>query len=214
MKLAVKEGQKVFFTSDTHYHHKSIVRGVSGWSDKTGCRDFDTLEDHDEAIIERINSTVGEDDILFHLGDWSFGGFEMVTEFRKKIVCKNIHLILGNHDHHIENNRENCRKHFLSVNHYLELSFQKEFMVLSHWPMKVWNHAHKGAWQLHGHCHNNLAPDNVWTSQITDGDMPRRTMDIGLDTNSLFPYSFEELRDIMNSRPVKVVDHHDHETRS
>jgi calcineurin-like phosphoesterase family protein len=214
MKLVLKDNQKAFFISDTHYHHKSIVRGSSTWADKTGCRDFDSLEEHDKALVERINGIVGEDDILFHLGDWSFGGFEMIQELRDKIVCKNIHLILGNHDHHIENNRQNCRRNFLSVNHYLELSLNKEMIIMSHWPMKVWNHAHKGSWHLHGHTHNNLASDDIWLSGVVETDSPRKTMDVGVDTNNLFPYTFEDIKNIMSKRPVKVVDHHDHGTLS
>ncbi len=44
---------------------------------------------------------VKPNDIIYHLGDWSFGGHENIKIFRNRIKCKNIHLILGNHDHHI-----------------------------------------------------------------------------------------------------------------
>src|SRR5699024_1596488 len=87
------------------YHHKNIIKGISNWEDKSGCRNFSTMEEHNQTIVDGINSTVGEDDTLYCLGDWSFGGLDKIWEFRKQIKCKNIHLILGNHDHHIENNR-------------------------------------------------------------------------------------------------------------
>ena len=35
---------------------------------------------------------------------WSFNGFDKIIEFRNRLNCKNIHLILGNHDTHIEKN--------------------------------------------------------------------------------------------------------------
>lgn len=95
----------IYFTSDTHYHHKNIVRGTSDWEEKSRCRDFNTLEEHDKVIVDNINAVVKEDDILIHLGDWSFGGIENIWNFRKQLNCKNINLILGNHDHHILNNR-------------------------------------------------------------------------------------------------------------
>lgn len=82
---------------------------------------------------------------------------------------------------------------------------------MSHWPMKMWNKCHKGSWQLHGHCHNNLQPDEWWTS--SKANERRRTMDIGLDTNSLKPWSFNELKKIMNKLDKfgKALDHHEND---
>lgn len=57
-------------------------------------------------IVKVFNQTVAEDDTLYHLGDWSFGGLANVWNFRKQLRCKNIHLIYGNHDNHIKNNKE------------------------------------------------------------------------------------------------------------
>ena len=108
MKVTLQKGQKAFFTSDTHFHHKNICEGLSDWDREKNAhqfRPFNTLEELDKTLVENINSTVGEDDVLIHLGDWSFGGKEQIWEFRKQIKCKNIHLILGNHDHHIERDK-------------------------------------------------------------------------------------------------------------
>ncbi len=111
MKIKLNKG-RIFFTSDTHYGHTNICRGVSNWRDENGnvpihqTRDFKSLDHMNDYIVNSINSKVGEDDILFHLGDWSFGGFDNVAKFRSRVKCKNIHLILGNHDHHIERNKQ------------------------------------------------------------------------------------------------------------
>jgi calcineurin-like phosphoesterase family protein len=119
--IKIDKDRKVFVTSDTHYGHKNICRGVTAWRLPDGSipidqtRDFDTIEQMNESIISGINSVVGEDDVLIHLGDWSFGGFENIQKFRDRIVCKEIHLILGNHDHHIQNNREANVKNYLQV---------------------------------------------------------------------------------------------------
>jgi calcineurin-like phosphoesterase family protein len=95
----------IFFTSDTHAYHRNIAGPkVSQW--KSGYRDFNDEYEMTAEIIKQINNTVDKDDTLYHLGDWSFGGIDEIWEFRKQINCKNIHLILGNHDHHIENNKE------------------------------------------------------------------------------------------------------------
>lgn len=98
--------KQIWFTSDTHYNHKNRCRGVSTWANKeTTTRDFETLEQMNNEIVERINKFVDQDDILYHLGDWSFGGIESIWQFRQRIICKNVHLITGNHDDHIKKNK-------------------------------------------------------------------------------------------------------------
>jgi len=112
---------KVFMTSDCHFSHKNLVRGVTNWRTQDGkipvdsTRDFQTIEQMNERIVSGINNTVGQDDTLIMLGDVSFGGFDNIGLFLDRLVCKNIHLILGNHDHHIQNNRGNIQSRFFIV---------------------------------------------------------------------------------------------------
>jgi calcineurin-like phosphoesterase family protein len=217
MKLTVKEGQNIFFTSDTHYNHKNICRGVSNWKDLNGnvpinqTRDFQSLENMNDFIVNSINSKVGEDDILFHLGDWSFGGFENIEEFRSKIKCKNIHLILGNHDHHIERNKGDIQKLFSSVNQYLRVSISimlpyfhgNHDFILSHYPIASWHNMNDGVIHLHGHVH--LPPHH----KIHAG----KAMDVGCDGNGMEPYDVLEIVSLLQNRPIKCItlpqDHHE-----
>ena len=97
--------QNVFVISDTHTYHRNICRGTSEWSDKSRCRDFTTIGEMNYAILSGINQHVMQDDVLIHLGDWSFGGIDNIWEFRKQINCKNIYLCYGNHDQHIKANK-------------------------------------------------------------------------------------------------------------
>jgi calcineurin-like phosphoesterase family protein len=218
MKIKLDK-HKIFFTSDTHYGHTNICRGVSKWRDVNGnvpvsqTRDFKTLDHMNDAIVESINSVVGEDDILFHLGDWSFGGFENIAEFRNRIVCKNIHLVLGNHDHHIENNRDGIQDLFSSVNQYLRLQVSvypgtvlhtgKVDLVLMHYPIASWHNMNDNVIHLHGHVH--LPPNK----KLAEG----KAMDVGVDGNFLVPYSLNEITRIMNNQPIAKLtlpqDHHE-----
>src|SRR5215216_1524227 len=93
-----------WFSSDWHFAHQNIVKGESKWEDKSACRNFNTLTEHDNTLIENINRVVKKDDQIYMLGDWAFGGKQNVYELWKRINCKNIHLCLGNHDHHIRKN--------------------------------------------------------------------------------------------------------------
>jgi calcineurin-like phosphoesterase family protein len=102
MKIKLNTGQKLWFTSDTHYDHKNICSATTSWVGAENLtRKFSSLDQMNDELVNSINTKVGQDDILFHLGDWSFNGFENTRKFRERIVCKNVHLILGNHDHHI-----------------------------------------------------------------------------------------------------------------
>jgi len=215
MKINLLPNQQLFFTSDTHYSHKNIVRGTTSWQDSDDVtRDFQTVDDMNSVLVKNINSTVGEDDILIHLGDWSFGGFEKIQEFRSQIKCKNIYLVLGNHDHHILNNKENVRDLFLSVDQYLDLTIgfpvqtkgekqRKQRFILCHYPIASWHDMNQGVTHLHGHVH--LPPHQ----RLNEG----KAMDVGMDGNNLFPINIEDILQIMNLQPVKKLtlpkDHHE-----
>lgn len=146
----------IWFVSDTHYGHKNIVRGISQWTDKSGCRQFDTQQQHDDWVVFVINERVGRLDTLYHLGDWSFGGKDKIKEFRERLNCERVHLILGNHDHHIEDGygrRMDQKMLFDSCQHYKELSVGGQQLVLMHYPIESWNLMERGAKHLHGHVH-------------------------------------------------------------
>jgi len=206
MKIKLEPTQQLYFTSDTHYMHTNICRGTTRWSNADGfTRDFDTLDQMNDRIVNGINSAVGQDDILFHLGDWSFGGFERIEEFRNRINCKNIHIVLGNHDHHIERDREGIRQLFTSVNQYLELEVKgkdwEQNYVLMHYPIISWNKMNDGVIHLHGHVH--LSADR----RIGKG----KTMDVGVDGNGLNPLHTSDIKRLMNNQPIKSgfeFDHH------
>ena len=84
--IKINNDRKVWVTSDCHYAHKNICRGITNWRLPNGdvpekqTRDFATLDKMNAAIVNNINEVVGQDDILINLGDWSFSGFEMIEE--------------------------------------------------------------------------------------------------------------------------------------
>jgi calcineurin-like phosphoesterase family protein len=207
--IKLEKEKKVWITSDTHYGHTNICRGVTNWRLPNGdipvnqTRDFPTIEKMNAAIVNNINSLVGQDDILIHLGDWSFGGFEKIEEFRNRIICQNIHLVLGNHDHHIDRNRGDIRKLFLSVSWFEQFEYMGETIECCHYPISSWNNLRKGRVHLHGHCH---LPHN---QKISNG----RRMDVGMDGNPEFePYDLHEVIKMLKKREIGSemgpLDHH------
>jgi calcineurin-like phosphoesterase family protein len=198
---------KVYITSDTHFGHKNIVRGVTNWRTQDGevpidsTRDFQTIEQMNERLIDGINHFVGQDDTLIMLGDVSFGGFDNIGIFLERLVCHNIHLILGNHDHHIDRNRDFVQGRFLSVQHYLEVNIEGQDFVLCHYPLQSWNGLNKGVIHLHGHVH--LSPNRKFGNG--------KRLDVGMDGNGMDPYSISEIIKIMDKIPIgsdMSGDHH------
>jgi calcineurin-like phosphoesterase family protein len=166
-------------------------------------RPFETIEKMNAAIVNNINECAGQDDVLIHLGDWSFGGFETIEEFHNRLVCKNIHLILGNHDHHIDRDRQGIRSLFKSVNWFEQFEYQGETIEMCHYPISSWNGLRKGRIHLHGHCH---LPYN---KKVSNG----RRMDVGMDGSVGFmPYDLKELLKELKKHKIGSelgsLDHH------
>ena len=212
MKVVLKEGQQLFFTSDTHYGHSNICRATTNWIDADSVtRDFKSLEQMNDTIVNRINESVGEDDILIHLGDFSFGGFDNIKTFRDRILCKNIHLTYGNHDHHIRRNKGDIQDIFSSCQDYLHLDLRvpvgKEIkryeFVCMHYPISSWDGMNIGVMHLHGHVH---LPPHL---RISEG----KAMDVGCDGNGLYPIDYKEVHSLLKERPVAKLclpkDHHE-----
>ena len=191
MKIGLKTSQQLFFTSDTHAYHKNICQGVSEWGPDQGQRDFDTLEDMNNALVSGINNVVGAEDILIHLGDWSFGGKDKVGKFREQLNVKDIHLVLGNHDYNIRKNI-GLQNFFTKVSRMMEVTVMGHSFVLLHFPLLVWEGISRGVINLHGHLHSR--PEK----RLGKG----KQLDVGVDSNELKPYNVEEIIDLMKNRPI------------
>lgn len=212
----------IWFLSDTHYNHTNMCYGVSSWEKKEkSTRRFNTLEEMNDAIVKSINDCVKEDDEIYFLGDWSFGGIESIYTFWKRIICKNIHFIPGNHDNNIKKNKELPNCHYedeydifvdnpphnnssiagaqdLFRNILPELTtitYNKQKFVLSHYPLEQWEDMDRGSIHLHGHCHGNINNCEINTKY--------RRMDVGMDWKEFRPYSIEEILEIMKERKFK-----------
>jgi calcineurin-like phosphoesterase family protein len=213
MKLTLEKGQRLFFTSDTHYAHSNICSATTKWEGASNMtREFNSLEHMNTTLVNNINNMVGENDILIHLGDFSFGGFDKIQEFRDRILCKNIHLVLGNHDHHIERNKEGVQELFSSVQQYLRLEVRRQLtksmmekftFVCMHYPIASHHDMNQGVVHLHGHVH---LPPHL---RIGKG----KSLDVGVDGNGLEPISLDEVVKLMSKQPIKKLelpkDHHE-----
>lgn len=183
----------IFFISDTHFGHKNILKYCN--------RPFDSIEEHDEALIQNWNEMVKPGDRIYHLGDF---GFCSKTEHLERILKRlsgQKFFIRGNHDKQIKGN---LLGYFEKVESLMELSVPdaemdlKQKIVLCHYPIESWNKRHHGSWHLHGHCHGAL-PSADYQARV----------DVGVDVWDYRPVSYEEIKLHMTGKVFKPIDHHD-----
>ena len=181
-----------FFTSDTHFFHENII--------KYSNRPFNDAIEMNHVLINNWNSRVKPDDIIYHLGDFSFGSADGTKKVLDRLQGR-IFFARGNHDKVFEKNKHLCDR-FEDVRDYYELKFQKKngeggHLVMCHYAMLVWNKSHRGSYMLHGHSHGSLKYP-----------YPMRIMDVGSDPQGFFPISLEEVEKYMEKINQTVVDHH------
>lgn len=192
--------------ADPHFGHSNIAGPkVSRW--KSGYRNFETVEEMDAAIINNINLRVAQDDELYIAGDFCFGGHEKTPDYRNRIICRNVHIIRGNHDKHITKYRH-C---FNSVEFAAELVFRgrdgaKHLVYVHHYGCRVWLGSHQGSLHAYGHSHGSLPPQG-------------RSEDVGVDRIfKLFgeyrPISEEEFVELTAHKDIYFGDHHSAETNT
>lgn len=115
---------QIFFTSDPHYGHANIIKYCS--------RPFSSVEEMNEAMIQKWNAVVGPGDTVYVLGDFSMGPKENVF-IRKRLNGKVI-LIKGNHD-----KKDALLKEagFDEIHRKLEIEVDGYKLYLAHIPMHL-----------------------------------------------------------------------------
>jgi len=190
----------VFFGSDFHFNHANITGPtVSKWKD--GFRNFESIEQMNEKILFNINNKVKSEDILVFHGDFCFGGHKLTPDWRAAINCSTIYWITGNHD----TNAYLYRRYFQDICSYMEFSVWGQDITSFHYPILSWNGIGKGMWNLHGHVH---AHPNI---QRLNRETKR--LDVGVDSyfdifGDYNVFSFQEVKEIMDAKPIKIVDGH------
>jgi len=69
-------GKSVYFIGDTHFDHKNIIKYCH--------RPFSNVAEMNETIKKNWNNTVGDNDIVYFLGDWTFGWGHKPAEYWKR----------------------------------------------------------------------------------------------------------------------------------
>lgn len=190
--------------SDIHFNHKMIALYCPQSRGKF-INQIDTdingkpvyehyIDEMNEEIIAKWNSKVQPGDHVFILGDVAMGRIDKAPALIARLNGDKT-LIRGNHDHSLVKLPEFASL-FIDVKDYAFISARGVGVGMSHYPFASWDGQGHGTCFLHGHLHG--APC------IVSG----RIKDVGIDTNDLCPYDFEEVLESLKLIPKPVYDHH------
>lgn len=177
-------GSKIWFTSDTHFGHENIIRFCN--------RPFDNIEEMNKTLIQNWNAVVKPDDIVFHLGDFAFGG-SAIWNTTLDQLNGDIILIQGNHDR--KNLRQGFVKKFLGVYSQLQILVEGQSIYLNHYPFLCYGGVYRSnpIWQLFGHVHSGPYSTSKDTERLIN--LFPTQYDVGVDNNYYYPASFNEVKD-------------------
>lgn len=138
-----KQSSKIFVTSDTFFGRKKSATD----------RGFNSVEEMNEAMIEKWNAKVGEDDVVIHLGNfaWSVNDADDVIDKLNGVIL----FMLGEKDQAIiqlANDDE-------SIQIVKEHIIMQDDAVFCHYPMEIWPGKSLGKYHFHGHLKSNLKTD-------------------------------------------------------
>lgn len=179
-----------FFFSDTHFHHRNIMRFCN--------RPFSHTNDMNEEFIKNHNEIVSPGDEVYFMGDFGFTKGDATRETERLVSRMNgqFHWIFGNHD-----KREAKRANgFAWKGNDKVIKIGEHKIHLYHFPIRQWDCKHYGALHLYGHVHH------------PDFDIPEeRSLNVCIDCNNYRtgkyrPMEFEEILAVLRKKNCTFPD--------
>lgn len=179
---------QIWLTSDTHLNHnKDFI-----WK----ARGFASIEDMNAAIIERWNSVVKDEDIVYHLGDVMMGadlqaGLRMISKLKGQK-----YLAFGNHD-------TDARLKAFKTNHFFQdiqmgyrIKINKKIFILTHYPTVTANGEDIRTINLYGHTHqeNNFFENRPYMYHV------------GVDSHDCYPIKIEDIIEEIRNKQKENLD--------
>lgn len=178
--------RNLWFTADTHFGHENIIKYCN--------RPYHDVSEMDNDLIERWNSCVGDDDIVYHLGDFTLGRLDVFQKYCSQLVG-NIYVVPGGHDCRWMNDAEAqigqtigttqtgwviLKPTLMSIDFHNDNERYSKSLILCHYAMRVWDKSHYGSVHLYGHSHGNLPSIG-------------RSMDVGVDCHNFYPVDLNDV---------------------
>lgn len=168
----------IYFTSDWHFNHdKDFI-----WKK----RGYNSVEEMNDDLINKICSTLDEGDELWVLGDLVMGDIDKAAAVLSRIPYS-VHFLVGNHD---TLKRVNLYDSLGWINHEraIQVTDGNWDFYLSHYPTVTMNYddvkKHHPLINLHGHTHyqNKFYNDNPYMYNV------------GVDSQDGYPVSIDKIK--------------------
>ena len=167
----------IFVCSDWHFgHNKEFILKPRG---------FETVEEHNKAIIERHNSMVSPEDTVYVLGDCALGGAEGLQQAIECIRQMNgkKYLAIGNHDSDAKIEAFREAELFEAIQFAYRIRYRKCEYLMTHYPTMVWNKDDpKPVWNIHGHDHDETIFHETG-----------HNYDVCMEAHNCYPVSLEQI---------------------
>lgn len=188
----------IFFTSDQHFWHANVIKYCN--------RPFGNVEEMNEQMVRNWNQTVGPDDTVYCLGDFSFA-FRSVELYSRRLNGTKL-LVPGNHDpvHPYNKHQKKAEKrgepdewrNKYEAHGWKVLPLTTELsvdgvanVVMSHMPYDnndprydPYKPVDQGKWLLHGHTH-------------VKEQVRGRMIHVGVDAWNFTPVSLDQIKKII-----------------
>lgn len=186
-EIKIEPGQQVFFTSDQHFGHRNIIKYCN--------RPFADTFAMDRWIINSWNEVVGNNDIVFILGDITmYPDGHKIKKLLDELKGKQIYIVPGNHDKP-ELGFKYLKDRYVILSDMVRVKFLEHELgnvevMCSHCPLMTWPGRDKGVPNLFGHIHSG--------PRSTDGfdtNLPfwKNMYDVGVDNNDYTPVNLKNI---------------------
>lgn len=177
---------KTFYIADLHFGHRNCIGFDS--------RPFETIEEHDAALITNWNAVVMHTDHVYVVGDFAYRNERPVSWYTNQLHG-HIHLIRGNHDKRSDV-YESC---FESVNDILVVrdmlrSYPCQVVLCHYWIPFAPGQRH-GAYVLHGHTHKSkeFRLEEEMKEKIRQNGIQCDAYNVGCMHQDYYPQTLEQI---------------------
>jgi len=160
--------KSVYLIGDTHFDHANIIRYCN--------RPFQSTQEMNETLVANWNNLVALRDIVYSLGDWTFGRGHKPAKYWVRKLNGRIISIKGIHD---------TRARGIKLHNSRILNYGGYKFLLLHNPNEKRMDWH--GWVIHGHKHNN----NMSKYPFINGE--RKTINVSVELINYTPISIDSL---------------------